>query len=127
MTRFPTFAAVAIALLSALASPPAFAADEAPRSAITRPPAVPLVTHHPYFSCWSFADHLYDDWPKHWTGRTFGMCGPVRVDGKTYRWMGVKVEGIDTTAEQKGLQITATGTKYEFACGPVNLAVRFLS
>ena len=59
------------------------------------------MTHDPYFSCWSFADHLYDDWPKHWTGRTFGMCGLIRVDGKVYRWMGGKVEGIDTTAEQK--------------------------
>src|SRR5438067_1358056 len=66
MKRIRTFAAVAALLLSALAIRPAFAADE-PRSAITRPPAVPLVTHDPYFSCWSFADHLYDDWPKHWT------------------------------------------------------------
>src|SRR3954453_4922632 len=49
---------------------------------IIRPPAVPLVTHDPYLSGWSFSDHLYDDWSKHWTGRNYSMFGIVRVDGR---------------------------------------------
>jgi hypothetical protein len=127
MTRFPIFAAVAIVLLTVFVSRPTRAAGEQPHSAITRPPAVPLVTHDPYFSCWSFADHLYDDWPKHWTGRTFGMCGLIRVDGKVYRWMGGKVEAAPNTAVQKSVQIKPLSSTFKFDCGPVSLEATFIS
>ena len=53
-----------------------------------RVPAVPLVTHSPYFSAWSMADRPTDDWSKHWTGSIQAMCGMVRIDGKPYRVLG---------------------------------------
>lgn len=79
----------------------------------TRPPAIPLVTHDPYFSVWSTGDTLTQGWPKHWTGATMGMCGLVRIDGKTYRWCGELPERAPAL-RQKKVTIGLTTTTYEF-------------
>lgn len=96
-----------------------------------RPPAVPLVTHTPFFSCWSAADRLTDRWPTHWTGGTNAMLGLVRVDGKVYRWMGPSPwlgEGNDLPAlEQTGLRVTATRSLYSFEGAGIRLHVEFCS
>ena len=54
-----------------------------------RAPAVPLVTVDPYTSAWSFADQLNDESVRHWTGRDYPLLGGIRVDGKSYRFMGM--------------------------------------
>jgi hypothetical protein len=74
-----------------------------------RPPAVPLITIDPYTRCWSFADRLYDQWPRHWTGTEMALCGMVRVDGKPLRFMGGP-EVLDEAVRQVGLDVTATLT-----------------
>lgn len=91
-----------------------------------RPPAVPLVIIDPYTSCWSFADRLYDDWPRHWTGTQFALCGLVRVDGRPLRFMGGP-EVLPDSVQQTSLEVRPTHTIYRFEAGPVELAVRFLS
>lgn len=55
-----------------------------------RPPATPLVTVDPYFSVWSFADEINQDPTRHWTGHEHPLIAAVRVDGITYRVMGVE-------------------------------------
>jgi hypothetical protein len=91
-----------------------------------RPPAVPLVTHHPYFSVWSFSDKATDDWSRHWTGSVQALCGLARIDGTPYRFLGRAPEGVPAM-EQVSLRVTPTRTFYTFRAGDVELAVTFTS
>lgn len=91
---------------------------------ILRPPAVPLVVHDPYFSIWSFADKVTDDWPRHWTGAINGMCGMIRINGKPYRWMGLGLRDVPAMA-QVGMEVLLTKTVHVFEQDGVRLIVIF--
>jgi hypothetical protein len=110
------FAALALSLPSAPA--------RAQESASLRPPAVPLVTHDPYFSVWSNRDRLTDDWTRHWTGAIQAMCGMARIDGKPYRFLGPRPDAAPAM-EQVGLEVLPTRTLYHFRTGGVNLDLTF--
>ena len=101
-------------------------ADQKLSAAGFRPPAVPLVTIDPYTSCWSMADRLYDDWPKHWTGHNHGMCGLIRVDGQPLRFMG-KCPEVEKVIEQQSVVVRATRSIYHFRGAGVDLTVTFTS
>src|SRR5690554_5472908 len=53
-----------------------------------RAPAYPLITIDPYTSAWSMSDKLYETPVRHWTEKTHGLIGAVRVDGQVYRFLG---------------------------------------
>ncbi|MBN1345771.1 MAG: DUF4965 domain-containing protein [Phycisphaerae bacterium] len=89
-----------------------------------RPPATPLVTVDPYMSAWSFSDRLTDEWPRHWTGAVHAMAGMVRVDGKTWRFMGPDAVG-GAAADQIDRTVRPTQTLYAFHAGPIELRVTF--
>ncbi|MBR5282098.1 MAG: DUF4965 domain-containing protein [Alistipes sp.] len=77
------FAIIALVAMASCSAP------EQIRSEL-RAPAYPLITIDPYTSAWSGADNLYDRQVMHWTEKDFPFVGVLRVDGKTYRFMGVE-------------------------------------
>jgi len=91
-----------------------------------RPPAVPLVTHDPYFSIWSMSDDLNVAPTRHWTGKVQRLTGLVRIDGNVFRWMGDFPSDV-AALPQTGLNLTPTRTVYQFAGQGVSLEVNFLS
>lgn len=95
-----------------------------PAQTAARPPAVPLITHDPYFSVWSITDRLTDSWPRHWTGTTMGMCGMVRIDDQTFRWCG-QLPGNIPAVKQIACEVHLTSTTYRFEASGVELLVEF--
>ncbi|MRN54696.1 glutaminase family protein [Paenibacillus monticola] len=96
-----------------------------------RPPAIPLVTVDPYFSVWSMADSLSDDFTRHWTGKRNAMTGLVIIDGNPYRFAGrvePNAENYYTEPQamkQQNVQLTSLSSTYEYEEAGIRLQVRF--
>lgn len=97
---------------------------QADPAASLRPPSVPLIACDPYFSVWSPADNLTDEETRHWTGKPQPLSGLLRVDGRTYRFLG---KGQEPVLTQKSVEVLPTRTLYSFAGAGVELNLEFLT
>jgi hypothetical protein len=123
MKRYNIFAVVLLILLGGTT----FAQSPAP----LRPPAVPLITHDPYFSIWSMNDKLTDGATKHWTGTDNPLTGLIRIDDVTLRFMGAnparRGDPEIKPMQQTGFKLTPTRTMYSFEANGIKLDLTFLT
>ena len=101
-------------------APPAAAQD------VFRPPAIPLITHDPYFSIWSTADRLTDRPTSHWTGTPHPMSALVRIDGRAFRIMGHLPANV-AALTQRSVTVLPLRTIYVFDGAGIELTLTFLS
>ncbi|HEY0866183.1 MAG TPA: DUF4964 domain-containing protein, partial [Fimbriimonas sp.] len=94
--------------------------------AVLRAPAVPLVTHTPFFSAWSPCDQLTEGWSQHWTESNNPICGLLRIDGSTYRFSGREQWDVPAM-RQISVRVHATRTEYVFEAAGIRLKAEFLS
>lgn len=95
-----------------------------------RPPAVPLITHDPYFSVWSMNDTLTAEPTKHWTGSEQPLTGLIRIDDVTLRFMGTSprwATPVIQPMKQTGFKLTPTRTVYNFEANGVHLDLTFMT
>jgi len=91
-----------------------------------RAPATPLIVHDPYFSIWSMGDRLTDSSTRHWTGTRQALNGLVRIDGKTYRYLG-DADGEIPALEETHREITPTRTIVTMRSPEIELKLTFLT
>ena len=84
------------------------------------------MVHDPYFSIWSNVDRLTDGPTRHWTGVLQPLNGLVRVDTKTYRYLGNSDNSIPAMQETDR-KITPTRTVVTLQSPEIELSLMFLT
>ena len=123
MKIWSSVAACTALLLAGIAAQ--FAKAENPDETL-RAPATPLVVHDPYFSIWSMGDRLTDGATRHWTGTRQALNGLMRVDAKTYRYLG-DANGEIPAMDETSREITPTRTIVTMQSPEIELKLTFLT
>ena len=89
-----------------------------------RYPAVPLVTHTPYFSLWSMDDVPNRTPTCHWTGAEQPLTGILKVGRREYGFLG-RTEALPM--RMKSVEVKACSTTYVMESPEVCLTMTFTS
>ncbi|KAK6977760.1 hypothetical protein R3P38DRAFT_3472295 [Favolaschia claudopus] len=93
------------------------------------PASVPLAVRSPTFNCWLDMhknSNPMTSWPQFWNdNHILGWSGSIKVDSKTYHWLGKPASGNAGT--WLSTQVTPTRTILTVQAGPMQLNVTFLS
>ena len=87
-------------------------------------PAIPLITHDPYFSIWTVNDVTTDGDTVHWSGLPQTIRGKLIIDNVPYRFLG---KGDETPMQQVGMEVQATTTCLRYTAKGVQLEIQFVS
>jgi hypothetical protein len=117
---------ISFLFLSACAAPPAPSAAPGVDLPPFRAPAVPLFVQTPYLHTWLCGDRLAEEAPKLWNGQIKGLVGMVKIDGKSYRFMGLPTSPL-LALRQDSLRILPTRTVFDFSQDDLRLRLEFLS
>jgi len=71
------------------------------RSNTLRMPAVPIIANDPYFCVWSPYDRLYDGATAYFSSDPKPINGILRVDGQSYRFMGISLATVAPLATEE--------------------------
>ena len=126
---FRSIVAIAVCALVFAAQSMHSAAQATDHTNSFRPPAVPLIVHDPYFSIWSMDDYLTDGPTRHWTGVPQELCGIVRVDDESYRFLGTLGNRMQPlpALTQVSSQLTPTRTIVTMTSPEIELRLEFLN
>ncbi|MBI3854584.1 MAG: DUF5127 domain-containing protein, partial [Planctomycetes bacterium] len=122
----PRALCLVIAMLAGCASPPPAPPGPGIDLPPFRAPALPLFVQTPYLNTWLCGDRLADEAPKLWNGQIKGMVGMLKIDGKTFRFMGLPTSPLPAL-RQDSVRILPTRTLFEFSHDDVHLRLEFLS
>lgn len=89
-----------------------------------RYPAVPLVTHSPYFSIWSMDDVPNKSETCHWTGKPHPLTGTLRIGEREYGFLGRTSAPAMSTVS---VEVSACSSQYVLDCPQAQLILRFTS
>ena len=91
---------------------------------ISKLPAIPLITHDPFFSVWCMGKHPAADHTRHWASIAKPLWGGCVIDGITTRYLG---RGGRHSMKCVETDITPLSTKFVFEDLGVRLTVKFTS
>ena len=91
---------------------------------INRLPALPLITHDPFFSIWDCGPTPTGDNTRHWSEAEKPLCGTLTVDGIVTRFLG---RGGRRSMARKEIEATPLSTRYVYEELGVRLEVKFTS